>query len=88
LPSEKGRFKIYSPTAKDEKCWKEMQKTKQMAIQTENMIKWQLQQIPWLFSVYLGNYILIMALGLGFYSYKRNKAHKSIPLGDNCQDTQ
>ena len=72
LPSENGRLKIYSPTEKDVKRWKEMQETKQMAIQTENMIKWQLKQIPWLFSVYLGNYILIMALGLGFYSYKRN----------------
>ena len=48
-----------------------------MAIQTENMINWQLKQIPWLFSVYLGNYILIMALGLGLYSYKRKKSEQN-----------
>jgi hypothetical protein len=74
LPSVKGGFKIYSPTEKDEKRWKEMQKTKQMAIQTENMINRQLNQIPWLFSVYLGTYILIMTLGLGIYSFKRKKS--------------
>lgn len=76
LPSKNGGLKIYSPTKKDEKRWKDMQKTKQKAIQTENMIKWQLKQIPWLFTVYLGNYIFIMALGLGFYSYKIRKSEQ------------
>ena len=71
LPFENGKYELYSPTSKDEKRWKEMQKVRQIAIQTENSIIQQLKQIPWLFSVYLGNYIFIMALGLGIYSYKK-----------------
>ena len=78
LPSGNGKYELYSPTEKAKKTWAEIQKAKRIAIQTDNMINWQLKQIPWLFSVYLGNYILIMALGLGIYNYKGRESEPNV----------
>lgn len=77
MPSDNGNLSIYSPTEDDKVRWQEMQKTKQTALATDNIINWQLKQIPWLFSIFLGNYILIMGIGLGIYSYHKRREHST-----------
>ncbi len=71
--NEQGKLERYDPTVEDQGRWERAVDTSQIEAKTIQIIDGQLDQLPWLFGLYLGSFGLIVFVGLTWYAYKPNR---------------
>ena len=76
-----GKLARYSPTVEDQHRWERTVDTSKLVRKTTEMIDRQLNQMPWLFGLYLGSFTVIVGVGLAWQTYKT----KSEQVG-GCDD--
>ena len=76
--NEHGTLARYDPTVADQGRWEQTVDTSQIEAKTIKIIDGQLDQLPWLFGLYLGSFGLIVFAGLTWYAYKPNRGPEAI----------
>jgi hypothetical protein len=64
-------FKRYYPTQGDIDRWEKRQRDNKEISSMKEYINYQLKQLPWLFTLYIGRYAIIMTFGLAVFSFKK-----------------
>ena len=69
---EDETFKRYYPTQADVDQWEKRQLDNKEISSMQEYIHYQLKQLPWSFTLYLGTYAIIMTIGLAVFSFKKS----------------
>lgn len=61
--TDSGIYIIYSPTQEDTNNWTQTQAFELKRKETKALLEWQLKQLPWLTSLYIGSFFLTFSVG-------------------------
>lgn len=64
----------FTPGPEDEAAWARTRETEQMASTTWEVLDGQLRQMPWLFAMNLGSFVIITGAGLLWHVYQKPRA--------------
>jgi hypothetical protein len=66
-----GSYISYQPTEKDREDWNKTQTTAAQLANTKEMISWQLKQLPYIASAYIGFFLLTFWMGILWVMHRR-----------------
>jgi hypothetical protein len=69
--NEAGEFEIYEPNGEDLEKWEDSSESKRTAEAAMKTIDGQLRQMPWLFAMNLGTFVIITGAGLLWHVYHK-----------------
>lgn len=75
--TDSGTYIIYSPTVEDTNSWTQTQALESKRKETKGLLEWQLKQLPWLTSLYIGSFFLTFFVGSLILIYRNNKCEPS-----------
>jgi len=73
---EDGSYMTYRPTLKDEQSWIETQEGEGNIKQTGDILDWQLKQLPFLTSLYIGPFFLTIVVGISVLFHENKKSEQ------------
>jgi len=74
--TEDGSYMTYRPSVKDEQNWIEAQEGERKVKQTEEILDWQLKQMPFLTSLYVSSFFLTFVVGISVLVCKNTKSEQ------------
>jgi len=73
---EDGSYITYKPSLKDEQGWVESRVSERKVEQTKEILDWQLKQLPFLTSLYIGSFFFTFVVGIFVLVYKNTKSEQ------------
>ncbi len=79
--AENGSFIVYKPTSKDNESWTEIQKVQIQAKQFKEHLDWQIKQLAYLTSLYIGCFSMSFLIGILTLIYKKRDSETTHQTG-------
>ncbi len=71
--TEDNGYVVYQPTEKDKELWARNQVSDNNITETKEMLDWQLKQLPYIASLYIGSFFIMFTVGILTFTYQKNK---------------
>lgn len=72
--SEESTYIIYQPTEKDNESWRERQQTEEKIKETKAIMDWQISQLRYITTLYIGSFFITFFVGILILIYKKKKS--------------
>lgn len=72
--SEESTYIIYQPTEKDNESWMKRQQTEEKIKDTKAIMNWQISQLRYITTLYIGSFFITFFVGILILIYKNKKS--------------